>query len=285
MPKTYNDLYIETRRQLRSAGIEACSLEARLIVAYACDKTPEKLVRDMQLYTSSAAEQRVHALTKRRLQGEPVAYLTGCWEFYGLPMVITPDVLIPRVDTEVLVQTALEQLIGRKMDARILDLCCGSGCVGCAMAHNLPASRVVMLDISPEALHIAQRNASMLGLRSRILCTDADARKAPPMLVGTFDAILCNPPYIPSTDILMLDPAVRDYEPVWALDGGEDGLDFYRAILKNWKSVLRPNGILLFEVGIGQSEDVQKLMRLAGLRDVTAVVDTGGVERVVWGHI
>ena len=285
MPKTYNDLYMETRRELRNAGIDAYSLEARLIVAYACEKTTEKLLQDMQLYTSSEVEMRVRALTERRLQGEPVAYLTGSWEFYGLPIITSPDVLIPRVDTEVLVDTALEQLIGRKMDARILDLCCGSGCVGCAMAHKLPASRVVMLDISPEALRIAQRNASALGLRSRIMCTDADALKSPPMLVGSFDAILCNPPYIPSTDILMLDPSVRDYEPVWALDGGEDGLDFNRAVVKNWKSVLRPDGILLFEVGIGQSEAVQELMRQAGFQNVSCVVDTGGIERVVWGRI
>lgn len=285
MPKTYNDLYLDTRRALRGAGIAAYSLEARLIVAHAAEKTTEKLLQDMQFYAGSGVEERVKSLTERRLAGEPVAYLTGAWEFYGLPLTITPDVLIPRVDTEVLVQTALEQLVGRKMDARILDLCCGSGCIGCAMAHQLPASRVVMVDISPEALRIARQNAADLGLGSRVTCTDADATKAPPMLVGSFDAVLCNPPYIPSTEILTLDPSVRDYEPVWALDGGEDGLDFYRAILKNWKSVLRPGGWLFFEVGIGQAEAVQKLMRLAGFRDVAAVCDTGGILRVVHGRL
>ena len=285
MPKTYNDLYIDTRRALRGAGIAAYSLEARIIVAHAAEKTTEKLLQDMQFYAGSGVEERVKALTERRLAGEPVAYLTGAWEFYGLPLTITPDVLIPRVDTEVLVQTALEQLVGRKMDARILDLCCGSGCIGCAMAHQLPASRVVMVDISPEALRIARRNALDLGLGSRVTCTDADALKAPPMLVGSFDAVLCNPPYIPSTEILTLDPSVRDYEPVWALDGGEDGLDFYRAILKNWKSVLRPGGWLFFEVGAGQAEAVQKLMRLALFRDVAAVFDTGGILRVVHGRL
>lgn len=285
MPKTYNDLYIETRRALREAGISAYSLEARIIVARAAGKTTEKLLQDLQFYTGDQVADKVAAMTARRLAGEPVAYLTGDWEFYGLPMTITPDVLIPRVDTEVLVQTALELLIGRKMDARILDLCCGSGCIGCAMAHQLPASRVVMVDISPEALRVARKNAAALGLGSRVTCTDADALKTPPMLVGSFDAVLCNPPYIPSPDLLTLDPSVRDYEPVWALDGGEDGLEFYRAILKNWKSVLRPGGRLLFEVGIGQSETVQKLMRLAGFRDVSAVCDTGGIERVIHGRL
>lgn len=285
MPKTYNDLYITARRALRDAGIEAYSLEARLIIAHASGKTMEKLLQNMQFYTSAEVEDEVSRLTERRLRGEPVAYLTNAWEFYGLPMEVTPDVLIPRTDTETLVDVALSLLRGRKMDARILDLCCGSGCIGCAMALNLPASRVVMLDISDKALRVARRNVNQLGLGSRVLCTDADARKTPPMLVGSFDALLCNPPYIPSGDILMLDPSVRDYEPIWALDGGEDGLDFYRDILKYWKSVLRPGGILLFEVGIGQSEAVQALMRAAGFLDIGVHPDSRGIERVISGHI
>ena len=285
MPKTYNDLYMETRRALRGAGIEAYSLEARLIVAKACGKTMEKLLQDLQLYTANGMEAKVKELTERRLAGEPVAYLTNSWEFYGLSMEITPDVLIPRMDTEVMVRTALEQLSGKKMDARILDLCCGSGCIGCAMAWNLPASRVVMVDISQEALRVARHNSIALGLSSRVMCTDADALKAPPMLVGTFDVVLCNPPYVPSAEILTLDPSVRDFEPVWALDGGEDGLDFYRAVLTHWKGVLRTGGMLFFEVGEGQSEAVQSLMRQAGFLDVHAVLDSGGVERVIYGSL
>ncbi len=285
MPKTYNDLYMETRRALRGAGIEAYSLEARLIVAKACGKTMEKLLQDLQLYTASGMEAKVKELTERRLAGEPVAYLTNSWEFYGLEMEITPDVLIPRMDTEVMVRTALEQLSGKKMDARILDLCCGSGCIGCAMAWNLPASRVVMVDVSPEALRVARHNSIALGLSGRVMCTDADALKAPPMLVGTFDVILCNPPYVPSAEILTLDPSVRDFEPVWALDGGEDGLDFYRAVLKHWKGVLRTGGMLFFEVGEGQSAAVQSLMRQAKFLDVHAVLDSGGVERVIYGSL
>ena len=285
MPKTYNDLYIETRRALRDAGIEAHNLEARLIVAQACGKSTEKLLRDLQLYSTSEIDAKVAELTQRRLRGEPVAYLTNSWEFYGLPLEVTPDVLIPRSDTEVLVQAALEILVGNKMDARILDLCCGSGCIGCAMAKELPASRVVMLDISKDALRVARRNAAALGVAGRVMCTDADALKAPPMLVGTFDMLLCNPPYIPSGEILELDPSVRDYEPIWALDGGEDGLVFYRAVLENWKSVLRPGAWLLFEVGMGQSADVEKLMEWAGFQDVHSLDDTAGIQRVVCGHI
>ena len=165
MPKTYNDLYLATRTALKNAGVEAYALEARLLVAYAVGKTKEEFVRDLRLYTSDENEQKIAALLQRRIAGEPLAYLIGEWEFHGLPIVVTPDVLIPRMDTEVLVDAALRVLVGRKMNARILDLCSGSGCIGCALAHELPAARVVMVDISeqgkpapqpPEPHHLPQ---------------------------------------------------------------------------------------------------------------------------------
>ena len=122
MPKTYNDLYLATRTALKSAGVEAYALEARLLVAYAVGKTKEEFVRDLRLYTSDENEQKIRALLQRRIAGEPLAYLIGEWEFHGLPITVTPDVLIPRMDTEVLVDAALQVLVGRKMNARILDL-------------------------------------------------------------------------------------------------------------------------------------------------------------------
>ena len=133
--KTYNDIYLETRNALRASGIEGYTLEARLLVATAAGKSVAELLRDINLYTTAAIDAEVQELTRRRLAGEPVAYITGAWEFYGLPMKVTPDVLIPRMDTELLVTTAKELLLGRKMDARILDLCCGSGCIACALGH------------------------------------------------------------------------------------------------------------------------------------------------------
>lgn len=138
--KTYNDIYLETRNALRASGIEGYTLEARLLVATAAGKSVAELLRDINLYTTAAIDAEVQELTRRRLAGEPVAYITGAWEFYGLPMKVTPDVLIPRMDTELLVTTAKELLLGRKMDARILDLCCGSGCIACALGHELPAT-------------------------------------------------------------------------------------------------------------------------------------------------
>jgi release factor glutamine methyltransferase len=285
MPKTYNDLYIRVRNALRDHGVEASALEARLIVACAAGKTTARLLRDLRLYAGDDRTEAVESMLQRRLKGEPVAYITGIWEFRGLPLEITREVLIPRVDTEVLASTAIEALQGWKMDARVLDLCSGSGCIGCAIAEALPRSKVVLADVCPEAIEISRNNAARNGLSGRMSFIPADVMKAPPMMTGTFDLIVSNPPYIPTMDILTLDPSVRDYEPVWALDGGEDGLDFYRAILKNWKSVLRPGGKLLFEVGEGQAHAVRNMMLISGLHDAAVVLDTRGVERVVTARL
>ena len=284
MPKTYPELYISTRAALKRAGVEAYSLEARLLVSHAVGKSKEAFLRDLRLYTSTENEQKINALLQRRLTGEPLAYLIGEWEFYGLPIKVTPDVLIPRMDTEVLVETAVNALVGRKMDARILDLCSGSGCIGCAISHELPAARLVMVDISDRALEVSKQNLR-LNRQNRTICLKADALAKPPMSIGTFDLIVSNPPYVPSFEILTLDSSVRDYEPLGALDGGEDGLIFYRAIVRNWKGVLRPGGQLMFEVGETQADAVSDLMRGAGFRDIATVEDTAGVRRVVIGRI
>ena len=270
MPRTYSEMYISLRNRLRDAGIEAAALEARLIAASAAGKTTDEV------------EKRAEAMVRRRLAGEPVAYITGVWEFRGLPMEVSRDVLIPRVDTEVLAETAIKYLkdTGR-LDARVLDLCSGTGCIGCAIAAELPRVRVVLSDVSPEAMEISRRNVSRNGLDGRISFLPADVMKLPPLMTGSFDLVVSNPPYIPTVEIMTLDPSVRDYEPIWALDGGEDGLDFYRAILKNWHGVIRQGGELMFEVGEEQAERVKDLMRMAGLREARSVLDTRGVERVV----
>ena len=283
MPKTYNELYLHARAALKAAGVESHTLEARLLASRAAGKTKEDFLRDLRLYTSDECEQRLEALLQRRLSGEPLAYITGDWEFYGLPMHITPDVLIPRMDTEVLVDTALKALVGRKMDARILDLCCGSGCIGIALAHELPAAKLLMVDISERALEVARENVR-LNRVSRVATLRADALEKPPMSIGLFDLIVSNPPYVPSFEILTLDSSVRDYEPLGALDGGEDGLMFYRAILRNWTAALRPGGLIMFEVGEDQAASVRALMREQQLQDVFSVQDTAGIDRVVIGR-
>ncbi len=284
MPKTYNELYLALRQRLRDAGVDAHALEARLIVAGAAGKTPEKLLQDLQLYASDEIEQRVDALAARRLSGEPAAYLVGRWGFYGLDLAVTPDVLIPRMDTEVLVDCALARLRGKTELARVLDLCTGSGCIGCAIAHALPQSRAVLADISAPALAVARENIAALGLTGRVTAEQLDVRCDPPRALGSFDMIVSNPPYIRDDEMPELDASVRDYEPALALAAGADGLDFYRAIAEKWTPLLRLGGWMLLEVGEGQAPDVTALLRRAGLRSLGTARDTAGTERVVFGR-
>lgn len=271
------------RNKLRESGVEAYGLEARTLLAAAAGKTTEQLLRDMYLYTSSEIETRTEEMLERRLKGEPLAYIAGSWEFYGLPFTVTPDVLIPRIDTEVLVACVVRAIRAFGMKGRVLDLCCGSGCIACAVASELPAARVVAADISLPALDIARKNIKDNKLASRIITIHADAKTWPPMSIGSFDVIASNPPYIASDEILTLDSSVRDHEPLGALDGGTDGLDFYRAIIKHWTITLRPNGMMMFEVGEGQADAVKKMLLGAGYVAVQTVKDTLGVERVVIG--
>ncbi len=283
--KTYNDIYLSTRNLLKRNSVEAYALEARTLVACAANKTVQQLLRDLNLYTSKEVEDKVTDFVARRLKGEPVAYITGSWEFYGLPMKVTNDVLIPRMDTEVLVDAVKEFLVGYKMDARVLDLCCGSGCITCAVGHELPATKLVAIDLSASALEICRQNVALNRLGSRVICLQADATATPPMGIGSFDVIASNPPYIESAEIQTLDSSVKDYEPIWALDGGADGLRFYKAIIKYWKSLLRPGGCIIFEVGETQSRTVGEMLLAAGFESVSYRKDTQDIERVVIGKI
>lgn len=283
--RTYNDIYLSTRNLLRQSGIDGFSLEAKLLVAAAAGKTVPQLLRDMNLYASNRIEDTVTEFVARRMRGEPVAYITGTWEFYGLPMITNTDVLIPRMDTEKLVDTVKELFTGRKMDARILDLCCGSGCITCAIGHEMPATRLVAIDISANALDVCRRNIAATKLISRVICMQADALSSPPLGIGDFDMIVSNPPYIPSEEIKTLDSSVKNFEPVWALDGGADGMKFYKAIIKYWKSLLRPGGYLLFEVGEGQAQSVSEMLQAAGFSYTDTRKDTLGIDRVVFGRM
>ena len=282
MPSTYNDLYLDTRRALKRNGVDSAALEAREIVCCAADKNKEEFYRDSRLYATPEIEARVSALLQRRLQGEPVAYLVGEWEFFGLPLIVNEHVLIPRSDTEVLAQQAIDYLKDYPSD-RVLDLCTGSGCVGLAIASRLADCRVVLADCSEEALRIARTNARLNHLQSRTAVLQADALAPPTAKFDAFQCIVSNPPYIPTGDLADLDPSVRDYEPHLALDGGADGLDFYRAIAARWKEALLPGGRLLLELGIGEADAVMRLLRTEGFGDLELYEDTQGISRVIAG--
>ena len=285
MATTYNNLYLDTRARLKKAGIEAAQLEARELVCYAADKSREQLYRDMHLYVSAELEKRVDDLVRRRLDGEPVAYIIGEWEFYGLPLNISQDVLIPRADTEVLAERGIQKAREAGEGARVLDLCAGSGCVGLAVAANVPECRVVLGELSEGALRICKQNVRRNNLNARVTCMSVDALEPPASSLWDFDVIVSNPPYIPTSDIEGLECSVRDFEPHMALDGGEDGLDFYRFIAAKWKTALRLGGTLIFEVGIGQAPAVEEILALNGYDDIKTTIDTGEVWRVVEGTI
>lgn len=284
MAITYNNLYLDIRQQLHQAGLPAATLEARELVCCAAGKSREELSRASRLYVPDAVEQQARALVQRHLEGEPVAYLIGEWEFYGLPLDISESVLIPRPDTETLAEAAIGWL--RQQEApRVLDLCAGSGCLGLAIASQVKDARVVLGELSDGALRVCRQNIRRCGLTGRVTAMQLDALRPPVQRLGDFDCIVSNPPYIPTGDLPGLDPSVRDYEPHMALDGGADGLDFYRAICAHWRSVLHPGSRLCFEVGIGQADDVLRLMRSVGFGDLEILPDPAGIPRVVLGDL
>ena len=284
MAITYNNLYLDVRRQLRSAGIEAATLEARELVCFGTGKSRQQLTADGSLYASPELEKRVRDLVERHLNGEPVAYLIGEWEFYGLPLDISRDVLIPRPDTEVLAAQAIDY-VKTLGECRVLDLCAGSGCIGLAVASQAPQARVVLGEWSDAALRICRQNIRRNSLTGRVVPMQANALEKPEKSLGEFQCIVSNPPYIPRADIDTLDTSVKDYEPHLALDGGEDGLDFYRAISDLWRAALVPGGKLYFEVGIGQADSILRIMRAQGFGDIQVVKDTQDIPRVVFGTL
>ncbi len=285
MATTYNNLFLDTRARLKKAGVESAQLEAREIICFAADKSREQFYRDMSLYVSREMEQRVEDLVQRRLAGEPVAYIIGEWEFYGLSLDISRDVLIPRLDTELLAERGILKARESGEGARVLDLCAGSGCVGLAIASNAPECRVVLGELSEGALRVCKQNVRRNELNARVTCLCVNALENPSSSLWDFDAIVCNPPYIPTVDIEALDVSVRDYEPRMALDGGKDGLDYYRAIAAKWKPALRLGGTLIFEVGVGQAGAVEDILEENGYEDIKILPDTQNILRVVEGTV
>ena len=280
--ETYNDIYLKTRKKLKAAGIDSPEFEAKFIVASSAGRTREDMLAMSKVYaTDNTIRQKIEEFTERRLAGEPLAYVLGEWEFYGVTLAVNENVLIPRSDTEVLAKAVINILSRKMWQTRLLDLCCGSGAIGLAVSSNVPSTRVVMVDVSEDALAVCRTNMLSNNLSKKITAIEADALKSPPSLLGEFDVIACNPPYIPSEDIKSLDKSVKDYEPVLALDGGEDGLKYFRSVCEKWLHLLKPGGHLAFECGIDQAGDVQQIMRTGGLKDIRVYKDTLGIERVI----
>ena len=282
MIRTINDIYLDLRAEFRKKGIAGYQIEARDLVAFALDLSDDEFVARRNQYIFDKDVQKIEELKALRYSGVPLQHITGRWEFYGLPLEVTTDTLIPRPDTETLVEVAIEQLKTRSK-GRILDLCCGTGCVGLATLKNVSDGiTAVLADLSEPALEVARRNVVHNGLSHRTLTYQVDALAEASPLLGKFHMILCNPPYIPTAEIMTLDVEVQK-EPHMALDGGVDGLDFYRAVCRNFAPALNKGGVLAFEVGLGQFEDVMAIMTDAGYTNVQFRCDLAGIERVVWG--
>ena len=265
MVKTYGDLYQDTRRALLETEIpEDAGVLARMLICHVSGKSHAQFLADRDFYAGEAIVEGVEKGLKRLLAGEPIAYILGQWEFYGLPMLVSPKVLIPRDDTCAVAELAIRQALFLDKDPRILDLCCGSGCIGLAVASRVRDAKVTLADVSLEALAVAKENAALNKLTGRVRCVQADAQKPAFPFLGKFDLIVSNPPYITAREMLELPVSVKDYEPHLALYGGEDGLDFYRAIVKNFAPALKPGGYLCFEFGMGQGDDVCRILEMNG---------------------
>ena len=237
---------------------------ARQLLCFVSEKSPERIVADRESLATEEISAKLDFAVSRYLKGEPLAYILGEWEFYGLKLTVDHNVLIPRDDTCAVAALAIKQGLFLEKAPRILDLCTGSGCIGLAIASRLPDAKVTLADISKDALAIAKKNIIANHLGARVTAVQADALQPPQAFLGKFDMIVSNPPYITSEEMTQLPHSVRDYEPHLALHGGEDGLNFYRAISKHYREALKPGGFLCFEFGMGQGDAVCDILRENG---------------------
>lgn len=262
MVTQYGTLYQDTRRALlETESAQDAGVLARMLICHVTGKDQAQFLTERDLYAPEDVVKGVHAGLERLLKGEPIAYILGQWEFYGLPLRITPDVLIPRDDTCAVAELAIRQALFLDQNPRILDLCCGSGCIGLAIAKRVKDARVTLADLSQNALTIARENTAMHKMGGRVRCVRVDAMQPASTFLGKFDLIVSNPPYVTAEEMKELPVSVRDYEPHMALYGGEDGLDFYRAIAENFTRALRPGGYLCLEFGMGQGDAVCRILQ------------------------
>lgn len=271
----------EAIRRLTAAGIDFARMEAQLLLAQVMHINRAAVIAG--IFPEPTLEQRAEfeRLVAEREKRIPLAYLRGTQDFYGLTFRVSPAVLIPRPETELLVEFALSVLSIH--DAPIIaDVGTGSGCIPIALLANCPAARGVAFDISPEALAVASENARANGVAARLRFVQGD------LLTGAgygFDVVISNPPYISSNEIATLQPEVRDYEPRLALDGGGDGLTAFRRIITDAKRVLKPNGWLAMEAAQGQTATVAQLLQEAGYSNVETRPDLAGIERIAIGRL
>ena len=283
---TYDALLRDTAVALTAAGIDNVRFEARLLLSHASGLRTEELIAQGRTAAPPEIEKTLRALTARRVRREPMAYILGEREFWGLPFKVTPAVLVPRPDSETVIEAALALMPDRARAWRILDLGLGSGCLLLTLLKEYPQARGVGLEASPEALAVAQGNADRLGVADRGVLKLGDWRQPDwvDLLGGPFDLVVSNPPYIEAAVIEGLMPEVARHEPRLALDGGADGLEAYRMIAAAGLRLVAAGGYFLVEGGEGQATEISRLFAAAGLTPGTPFKDLAGIERVVPAH-
>lgn len=282
MVKTYGDLYVRTRDRLTLTETpETAGPMARDLVSTLSGMTQEAFLAERNKPVSEELTARVDMAVDRYLAGEPLPYVLGEWTFYGLDLYVSPDVLIPRDDTCAVAELAIHRGLFLDQNPRILDLCCGSGCIGLAIASRLKDARVTLADLSGPALSVARKNIQRNHMGGRVSCVQVDAMEAPSAFLGKFDMIVSNPPYVTASEMEELPDSVKKYEPHMALFGGTDGLNFYRAITKNFRDLLKPGGFLCYEFGMGQGDAVCAILEENGFTVLERTLDFNERERAV----
>lgn len=282
MVKKISDLYLDARKALMDTeDMQTASLLARDLVCHITGKTQEQILADRDMYVSDPVCDAMDQAVGRLLDGEPIAYVLGEWDFYGMRLRVDKNVLIPRDDTCAVTALAIKKALFLDQDPRILDLCTGSGCIGLAVAHRVKDARVTLADVSREALAVAKSNIIAQHLSGRVSCVQADALEMPAPFLGKFDMIISNPPYVTAKEMEELPHSVKDFEPHLALFGGEDGLDFYRSIASKFCNALKPGGYLCFEFGMGQGDAVCAILEENGYTVLERVKDYSDIERAV----
>ena len=271
----YRKLYETGKDRLEKAGIQEAALDARLLLEEVCGTDRNTLLAHGDRAVTEEEETQFRIFIERRSTHEPLQQITGWQEFMGLRFSVTEDVLVPRQDTETLVEEVMRYL---RDGMEILDVCTGSGCILLSLLRYSNGCRGVGCDISEKALAVAAQNAKELGISAQFIQSDLFES-----IEGRFEYIVSNPPYIRKDMIPTLMEEVRDHEPLIALDGGEDGLDFYRKITREATEHLYSGGMLFFEIGYDQGEAVKLLMEEEGYEEVTVSQDLAGLDRVVYG--
>ena len=275
---TLEEALHHTAKRLSQVGIDTAALDASLLLERATGKSRLEFILDAEDELDADAAEYLEELVQKRLEREPIAYILGEKEFWGLPFKVRPGVLIPRPDSETLIATILTFLPDKNLEMKIADIGVGSGCLLLTLLHEYPKAVGYGLDISPTALSVAADNAQALGVADRVTLSKGDGAAGLKEEVSIF---ISNPPYISSTEIEELDKDVKDYEPMQALHGGEDGLDMYRSLIPQAYDKLHSGGLLVFEIGHTQKQSVTALLKEEQWQDVACYQDLAERDRII----